>query len=345
MNIRLIQSQSEWDQWLSRCEEKSFLHVWEWGEFALSMGEKIWRYGIYDREELRAVALVEKKSARRGTFLLIPHGPVLENQKGNAKLKHEILSALLGALKVLAKEEGTSFIRINPIWSRTDENIRVFKELGFRDAPLQMHPESSWMLSIAPAEEKLMAGMRKTTRYIVRHAQHNPDISVLQSKNSKDVTMFSALHERVSGRQHFVPFSIEYLQKEFDAFSKNDAACILWGRYKGEIVAGAFVIFSHGTAFYHHAVSLPEFAKLSVPYLVQWEAIKEAKRRGCAAYDFWGFVDPRTQPRHPWAGPTLFKMGFGGYAALHVVTQDLPLRWTYWLTFLFEVIRRRKRRL
>lgn len=345
MNIRLVQSRFEWDQWLSRCDEKSFLHSWEWGEFALSMGETIWRYGIYDGEKLCAVALVEKKIAKRGTFLLIPHGPVCENQHDDSKFKSEILSLLLEELKDVAKKEGASFIRVNPIWNRNEENTRIFKELGFRNAPLQTHPEASWKLNIAPSEKALMAGMRKTTRYLVGHAQNNSDISVVQSKNPEDVALFSALHERVSERQRFVPFSTEYLEKEFAAFSRHDAVSIFWGTYKGEIVAGSFVLFKHGTAFYHHAVSLPEFAKLSIPYLVQWEAIKEAKRRGCATYDFWGFVDPTLQPNHPWAGPTLFKMGFGGYAAFYGKTQDLPLRWTYWLTFLVEIIRRKKRRL
>lgn len=344
MEMRIIQSRDEWESFVSQAQEKSFLHSWEWGEFALLMGEKIWRYGFYDAGALCAVALVEKKSAKRGTFLLIPHGPLLCSG-AQTKLKHEVLRVLLKELRDVAKEEGASFVRVNPIWNRNDENIRIFKDLGFRDAPLQMHPEASWRLNIAPLEEVLMAGMRKTTRYLIRHAQNNPDISVAQSASEKDVETFSALHKEVSKRQRFVPFSTEYLKKEFAAFSRNDAVRIVWGMYKEKIVAGAFVIFKGDTAFYHHAISLPEFAKLSVPYLVQWEAIKEAKRRNCSAYDFWGFVDPILQPRHPWAGPTLFKMGFGGKAHLYVTTHDFPLRWTYWLTFLLEVARRKKRHL
>ena len=52
------------------------------------------------------------------------------------------------------------------------------------------------------------------------------------------------------------------------------------------------------------------------------EAIKEAKKRGCKVYDFWGFTDPEKFPKHPWAGPTLFKMGFGGHKEEYVKTQD-----------------------
>ena len=85
--------------------------------------------------------------------------------------------------------------------------------------------------------------------------------------------------------------------------------------------------------------------KFSIPYLLQWEAIKEAKNRGCKMYDFWGFTDPKKEPRHPWAGPTLFKMGFGGRAYEYVKTRDLPLSRKYWLTYIFEKLRKAKRRL
>jgi len=103
------------------------------------------------------------------------------------------------------------------------------------------------------------------------------------------------------------------------------------------------VIFWSGIGFYHQAASRGEYSKYSIPYLLQWEAIREAKRRGCKLYDFWGYTDPKAYPKHPWAGPTLFKMGFGGTAYEYVKTQDLPLSWRYWPVFVFESLRKIKR--
>ena len=82
---------------------------------------------------------------------------------------------------------------------------------------------------------------------------------------------------------------------------------------------------------------------MPVSYLLQWEAIREAKNRGCKLYDFWGFVDPQKYSKHPWAGPTLFKMGFGGEKFEYIETQDLPLSNKYWLTYFFEKLRKLKR--
>ena len=103
------------------------------------------------------------------------------------------------------------------------------------------------------------------------------------------------------------------------------------------------VIFWQGAAYYHQAASLAKFAKYSIPYLLQWEAVRTAKARGCGLYDFWGYVDPKANPKHPWAGPTLFKMGFGGKAFEYIKTQDLPLSLMYWPVYIFESLRKFKR--
>ena len=343
MKIKEINDKEIWEKFLLDCQEKTFLQSWNWGEFSKAMGEKIWRLGIFDSDVMLAVVLVEKKITKRGIFLLVPHGPV--PAKVAATETNEILKILTEKLREIAAQERVSFIRINPILERNEGNIEIFKKLGFRDAPIQMHPEASWKLNISRPEENLLADMRKTTRYLIRQAQKNENIKVSQSNDFKDVELFSQFHGQISQRQRFVPFSLEYLQKEFSAFIKDDAVRLFFGHYNNEIAAGSFVIFWSGIGFYHHAISVPKYAKFSTPYLLQWEAIKEAKRRECQLYDFWGFVDPILQPNHPWAGPTLFKMGFGGKASQYVKTQDLPLAKKYWLTWVFEKIRRMRRRL
>ena len=341
LRMREITNKEEWEGFLTECTEKTFLHSWQWGEFQQVMRGKIWRFGLYEGESLAAVALVVKVAAKRGTFFLVPHGPVVQN----SKFKFQIIKTLLQQLVHLGKTEGAAFIRINPIWERSEENNMLFKQLGFRAAPMQTHPEASWKLDIVPLEEQLFSGMRKTTRYLVRKALDNKDIAVEQSASVVDVATFSAMHEKVSRRQAFVPFSREYLENEFQVFLKDDGARLFFGKYKGEIAAAAFVVFWSGIGFYHHAASLPQFSKFSIPYLLQWEAIREAKRRGCLLYDFWGYADPKTLPKHPWAGPTLFKQGFGGEAKEYIKTQDYPLSWKYWPVAFFEAARRITRHL
>ncbi len=329
---------------MSRCQHKTFLQSWNWGEFQQSLGNNIWRFGVFNENNLVAVALAVKHVAKRGSFLLVPHGPVIKNAKiknQNAKL----LNLLLEKLKKLAEQEKVDFIRVSPIFERSAENEMLFKDLGFRLRPLHTHPESSWKLDMQKPEDQLLAEMRKTTRYLIKQAQHNKDIEIFQSNNIKDIEVFNQMHLEVVKKQKFVPFSLEYFRKEFLAFANDGQITIFFAKYRGKIIAASYEIFWSGIGFYHHAALLPEYRNVPVSYLLQWEAIKEAKKRGCKTYDFWGYIDPTTHPKHPYAGPTLFKMGFGGKAEEYVKTQDFVISQKYWLNYIIETARRIKRNL
>lgn len=339
MTIKEIDKKEIWEKFLLGCEEKTFLSSWNWGEFQEAMGSKIWRFGIFSNDELVAVVLVIKTIAKRGTFLLIPHGPNLKSPNQKA----QILKTLLEKLKEISKKEKADFIRINPILERNEENMEIFKRLGFKQAPIHAHPEASWKLDITPSEEQLLSRMRKTTRYLIRQAEKDKDIEIYQSRDLKDVEVFNKIHSEVVKVQKFVPFSLDYFKKEFSVFQEDKEICIFFAKYKGEIAAASYVVFWSNIGFYHHAALLPKYHKIPLAYLLEWESIKEAKRRGCNLYDFWGYVNPKENPKHPWAGPTLFKMGFGGRAYEYVKTQDFPLSKKYWITNFFEKLRRIKR--
>lgn len=338
MEIRDIADKTTWEAFLADCREKSFLHSWNWGVFQESLGEKIWRLGVYQENTLVAVALVIRHHARRGSFLLVPHGPVVMEHE--AWSKEQILKILLEKLKEIAKTEKVDFIRISPIAKRSKEQELLFKNLGFRLRALHSHPESSWKLDITPTEEQLLAGMRKSTRYLLRQAEKDSDLEIYQSFDPKDVELFNEMHREVVKHQKFVPFSLEYFQKEFASFLPDKEIALFIAKYQGKTIAASYGIFWSGMAFYHHAALLPEYKKVPASYLLQWTAIREAKRRGCTIYDFWGYSDPVKYPKHPYSGPTLFKMGFGGYCDEYVKTQDFPLTKKYWLNYIIETMRR-----
>jgi peptidoglycan pentaglycine glycine transferase (the first glycine) len=342
MSIIEITEKKEWEGFLERIKEKSFLNSWDWGEFQVARGFRIWRLGVESNSQLQAVALVVKIKARRGTFLLIQHGPSL--LESNSDIKRQCLESLVKELSAIAKKEGATFIRMNPLWNRIDDNLELLKALGFRLSPMHANAyEATWKLDIGASEDDILKGMRKTTRYLIRQAGKNPDVSIIASDRLEDADAFEKLSQEVALRQKFSAFSRRFTKKEFEIFSRNGQALWFFGKYKEENVAAALVIFWQGTAYYHQAASVSKYAKLSIPYLLQWEAIKEAKNRKCRFYDFWGYTDPKAQPDHPWAGPTLFKMGFGGDKTEYVLTQDYPLSFLYWPVFFFEKIQKAKR--
>ncbi len=340
MEIKEIQDKNIWESFLSECKEKTFLQSWNWGDFQERMGNKIWRFGIFNKENLVAVFLVSKITAKRGKFFLIQHGPVVKD----SGLEEEVLRSLVEELKKIKNQEQVSFIRMNPLWERSKNNEELFQKLGFKEAPMHANAyEATWKLDLTSSEEELLLKMRKTTRYLIRQTLKNQDITIEKSENVDGINLYQKLNEEVAQRQKFVPFSFDYVKNEFEVFAKDNQAILFFGKYKGEIAAAALTIFWSGIGFYHQAASNSKYTKLSIPYLLQWEAIKEAKARGCNLYDFWGYVDPKENPHHPWAGPTLFKMGFGGGAHFYVKTQDYSLSKKYYLTYLFEKLRKTKR--
>jgi lipid II:glycine glycyltransferase (peptidoglycan interpeptide bridge formation enzyme) len=350
MEIKEIINKEEWEEFLSNCTDKTFLQSWNWGDFNLAQGSKIWRLGAFNGVNLLAIALVVKIAARRGTFLFVPHGPVFA--KGLAlKDKKDILELVLLHLSESVKEERASFVRIAPILDASEENENIFIDLGFRRSPIHMHPEVTWELNIDKPEEQLLLEMRKTTRYLIRQAEKNSDIEIIKSNNIEDLKLFWPAYKDTAKRHHFVVFSEKYLEREFNSFAPDDQIMIFLGKYKDKVVSASIFVFWQDRCFYHHSGSLSKYNKIPVSYLLQWEAIKEAKRRGCRVYNFWGISpDIKTEQdavksKHPWAGLSLFKMGFGGSKKEYVETQDLILSSRYWINYIVETIRKRKRNL
>ena len=341
MELKEIHDKKVWEDFIAGCMEKTFLQSWSWGDFHYSLGNKVWRFGVFEQGEMIAAALTIKISAKRGSFLLVPHGPVMKTEIHS--IKAGVLKILSEKLRKLASVEKVDFIRVSPIFKRNKENTGLFNNLGFRQAPLHYHPESSWKLYVEPPLEKILDGMRKTTRYLIKKAENNPDIEIVKSTNVADLEIFYKLHTPVAKLQKFVPFSMGYLTKEFLAFLPDNNISLFFAKYKGEYIATSFQIFWSGIGFYHHAALLPEYHKLPVSYLLQWEAIKDAKLRNCEIYDFWGYADPVKNPKHPYAGPTLFKQGFGGYVDEYVKTQDFIISQKYWINYIIELVRKFKR--
>ncbi len=176
--------------------------------------------------------------------------------------------------------------------------------------------------------------MRKTTRYLIKKAQK---IGVKVEK-SYNIETFLNLYKNTSIRQGFIPH--KGLKEEFDIFAKGGKAILYFASYNGGIIAGALILFIGNQAIYHHGASLSN--EIPASYLIQWDAILEAKNRHMKIYNFWG-IAPFGKEGHPWKGLTLFKTGFGGRVQEYLHTQDVPFSNLYYFTYFIESLRRLKK--
>jgi peptidoglycan pentaglycine glycine transferase (the first glycine) len=339
MQVSEITNKSVWENFMAQINPHTFLQSWNWGLAQEKMGNQIIRLGIYDADQLMGLALLLVTKAKRGKFLLCPHGPIFSD----TKKVPAILEALTRDLKERAEKLKCSFIRISPLMAKNDANQKLFKNLGFREAPVHLvHPELSWMLKVEDDEEELLRGMRKTTRYCIRKSKRE-EIKVKISANHSDTDLFWQIYKNTADRHKFVPFPKNYLKIEFETFMDDDQACYFFALHKNRPIAASMVIFYGDSAFYHHGASIHKYKNLTTTsYLLQWEAIKEAKRRGLKLYNFWGIVDTR-DTSHPWAGISLFKRGFGGFAESYLHAKDLIISPAYWITYIIETVRKIKR--
>lgn len=305
-----MESKKEWDTFLEIYAPRALFQSWQWGELEKKQGEKIWRWGWFEKDKLVGIAQIHKVTARRGTFLHIRHGPI-------GKVNYE-------DIKKLAQSEKAWFIRISP---QVEEDT-TFKKLGFVRAPIhEVDAERCWVLDIDKSEEELLMQMRKTTRYEIKRAQ-KLDVNITKNKKTND---FFALYNQTSERQHFVQH--RGINEELEIMD----SLVLTATHEGRPIASAIILFWGQEAIYHHGASIPN--KVGASYFVQWEAILEAKKRGKKIYNFWG-IAPEDRPNHPWRGITLFKKGFGGREIKFIHAQDLPISPLYFIPWTIETGRR-----
>ncbi|MBI4133193.1 peptidoglycan bridge formation glycyltransferase FemA/FemB family protein, partial [Candidatus Uhrbacteria bacterium] len=314
-------------------------HSWEWGELEHAQGRGVTRLGVFDGGRLVALSLWSRVSARRGTFLLCPHGPLVAPEAAGRLA--DILVSIREALAPIAERERCSFLRVSTLTPDTPEHRASFLRARFRPAPIHAHTESVWVLDVTPSAEALLAGMRKNTRYAIRRAERD-GVSIRMSRDVKDFAAFLEVYEETVARQSFVAFPAAFLKDEFEIFSRAGKAVLIFGSYRENPISAALIVYDAGSGFYHHGGSVQTIPGISASEAVQWAAIQEAKRRGCSRYNFWG-IAPTEDRNHPWYGLTKFKQGFGGRLVSYVPTQDLPLTPSYWLTYGFEKMRKMKR--
>ncbi len=330
MIIKEIEDRELWEKSLLSFERRTFLDSWNWGEFRKKLGDKVWRRGVFEDGRITGASLVSRIDSRKGDFLLLAHSPITESG--------DSFKAALKDIITIAKKERVQFVRLAPVFENGSLEEEMALDLGFRKSPSSVFPTKSLEVDLSPNEESILLNMRKSTRYLIRKGSKDSGMSVSLSSDPRDLSVFCDLYSKTASRQGFNPFSKDYLEKEFRSFSSDGEARIILGYHGDDCLAGAFVVFWGGRAFYHHGASLSVSNDIPLAHLVQWEAIKEAKRRGCEKYNLWA-ISPSGDPKHKWAGLTRFKRGFGGDEIDYADTMDLPLSKKYLVTYWFERLR------
>lgn len=329
LKIERIEDKKTWEDFLSKVDFYPLFQSWNWGEVQKKLGFGIVRYGVFDRGKLVVICLTVEVKAKRGHYLHLRHGPVF------LKFNKKYFDFFISFVKNIAQERHASFIRFSPLTKKELVEEDFFKKRGFLAAPVpNQDAEICWVLNIEKLEEELLKAMRKTHRYLIRKAQ-SLNIKIIRTKKMSDIDVFLDIYANLAKRKQFVPH--KGIKEEFEIFSQNNEALLFLAEYENKIIAGSLVLFVGNMAIYHHGASLSDYRDVPASYLVQWEIVLEAKKRGKKLYNFWG-IAPSDSKNHPWQGLTLFKTGFGGEKREFLHAQDLPLNIWYWKTYFIEYV-------
>lgn len=338
--VKQIEDQKMWNEFVRNIPYSPMTQAVEYGNFYQSMSEESFIIGAYEEDNLIGGALVIAIHAKRGSYFYLPYGPLAKNDEKYGM----VLQSITNYLKNKAGEYHVSFIRLSPFIEANERNTTLCKSLGFRKAPIHALAETTCILDLSPSEEELMKNMNKNHRNLIRRCEKE-GVKIVSHTSHEKLAEFHTLHTTTAKRHKFIRFSDEYVEKEFKAFEKNKEAVVFYAYLPdGTLDASAVVYFYGTTAAYRHGASLSSDNKIPTPYLVQWAAIREAKKRGMRWYNFWGVAPEHAKKNHPFKGITHFKKGFGGDIKDLIECQDLVIEnIRYWPMWIFETLRRIKR--
>lgn len=338
ITVKEITNKEIWEKFMALHPEGNFLHSYNFGVFHQNLGKVVKRIGFFNGKKLIGVMLGIVEKAKRATYLTIPGGPLIgwgNNDQVNL-FKKTIIE--------IAKKTGCSFVRCRPQLLENEENSNKFKSLGFQIAPMHLHAELTRQLDLTKTADQLFKEMRKTTRYEIKKAI-KIKIKITQSKDLKSIDNFYQLQKETAQRQGFVEFDKRFLTEQFSVFTKDNQVLLMTASLGKLKLAQSFIIFYGQEAVYHYGASTLDGRKYPGAYLIQWEAINEARRRRMKRYNLWG-VAPEGQTDHRFWGVSVFKRGFGGEDVEYLHARDLVINpLSYKINQAIELARKKLRRL
>jgi peptidoglycan pentaglycine glycine transferase (the first glycine) len=307
----VVVSAGEWQEFLEKQENPHILQTTEWGELKSAFGWEVERIISGDL----GVQILFRKLPLGFTVGYLPK-PVFDDGRWMMDDKSRpMVDGLWSEIDAICHKKRAVFLKIEPDCWDTGL-IPGTPHPALRTSPHNIQPPRTIVISLEGSDDDILARMKQKCRYNVRLAEKK-DVTV---RAWDDLDGFYRLMQVTGGRDGFGVHSHEYYQKAYDLFHPTGVAEILVAEFESRPLAALMVFALGKRAYYLYGASTNEERNRMPTYLLQWEALKWARERGCTEYDLWGVpdVDEETleaqfETRHDglW-GVYRFKRGFGG---------------------------------
>lgn len=324
LNKKIIKSAKEWNDIIERFSGVHVLQTWEWGQIKSQFGWNPLYVAWYKSNSCIAASLILKKTKqiiKNGPGVSIfyaPRGPLLD------WTDLELATQMINELEKILNQEKGLFLKIDPelpigygIPNTADEleikNGQKMRGLlqakGWQFSKDQIQFRNTVWIDLTLPENSLLSGMKQKTRYNIRLAERRGVI--IRKIGPNDLKNMYKMYTETSLRDGFIIRPWEYYHNVWNLFLNRKKADGLIAEVNGKAVAGLFIFYFAQKAWYLYGMSTEKHRDLMPNYLLQWQAIKLAKEKGCKTYDMWGAPDYFNQDDPLW-GVFRFKQGFNG---------------------------------
>ncbi len=316
-------TRADWNRALVELPGPHLLQTWEWGSFKSRHGWEPRRYLWLDRQTGQPRAAASMLARRPGPLpirmMYVPKGPILDYTNGR------LLDLVLGELEAATRQTGALFIKIDPdVRPDTSEGQAVLQTLerrGWRGSEEEIQFRNTILLDLTPSLDGLLMDMKSKWRYNVRLAKRK-GVTVRRG-GCDDLSLLYSIYEETASRGGFVIRPEPYYRDAWGSFIEAGLAQPLIAEVGQEPVA-MVIIYRFGERAYYMYGGARSLHRNKMPNnLLQWEAMKWAKERGCTVYDMWGAPDELDESDPMW-GVYRFKEGFGGDFVQHIGAWDYP---------------------
>jgi peptidoglycan pentaglycine glycine transferase (the first glycine) len=318
---------TDWNQFLSTHPNLHLLQTGEWGELKSAFGWKpvrIVRGGV-------GVQILFRTLPLGFTIGYIPKAAFsTEPLVASQGLWSEIDSA--------CRQHRAIFLKLElDAWEGDPIQYSPISDYLLRVSPQNIQPPRTILVDISDSEEEILSRMKQKTRYNIRLAEKKE----VMVRAWDDIAAFHQMLLSTAGRDKFGVHSFAYYKRAYELMHPKQMCEIFVAQYDDKLLAALWVARHGNRAYYLYGASNDEERNRMPTYLLQWEAMKWAKGRGCKEYDLWGVPDEdetlletNFETRHDglW-GVYRFKRGFGGELKRAVQAKDRVYRpllyWAY----------------
>lgn len=309
-----ILSDTQWESFIALNPHAHVLQSWAWGELKASFGWEVVRVCVETAVGPAGAQILLRKLPFGYSLAYLPKGPVLPTgglaEKGHAwSSMREFWEEIDG----VCRQKKAVLLKVEP--DLLDAQAAGVPP-GFRASSHAIQPPRTILVDLEGSEADIQRRMKQKTRYNIRLAQKKG----VRVSASTDVDQFYKILKATGERNQFAIHTPAYYRRALDLFSADQGCQLLLADFEGEILAG-LMVFTHGLrSWYFYGASSAQRREVMPAYLLQWEAIRWARARGCLLYDLWGVPDEdeatlesQFEKRSDglW-GVYRFKRGFGG---------------------------------